>query len=311
MTLCDDTRSDQSERSDQDALQQALAVIWQEEGHVSAGAQWSRLLGGRSNPVWRITADDMSQDLVCKLYDDTAATPLFANDGTREALVLNHLAGQGIAPDFVAFLDCALGTSVVYQHINGTLWRGSVADVAGLMARLHQIQPPEGLPETITSPATLLAEASAMADAAEIDLPAAPEVPDELPNPERCFLHGDIVPGNIVVADDGLRLIDWQCPSIGDPAADLAIFLSPAMQVLYGNRPLSADEQSKFLTAYVASGGDATGVARYRALAPLFHWRMACYCHWKAAYGDAAYRDVADLEWRASEQSRHPDGRQG
>lgn len=302
MTLRDIMLDDLPARQDLDALQQALALIWQEEGHVSRRAIWSQLMGGRSNPVWQITSDDMPHDLVCKLYDAAAATPLFANDGTREALVLKYLAGKGIAPDFVGFLDSALGASVLYRHVDGIPWSGAVEGVAQLIARLHQITPPEELPETVTSPVSLIAETQAMARAIGLDLPPPPDITTDLPQPTRRFLHGDVVPGNVVVMADGLRLIDWQCPSIGDPAADLAIFLSPAMQILYGNQPLSSEEQSDFLSAYLAAGGDAVGVARYTALAPLFHWRMACYCHWKAAHGDAAYRDVAALERRASEQ---------
>ena len=278
MTLRDIMLDDLPARQDLDALQQALALIWQEEGHVSRRAIWS------------------------KLYDAAAATPLFANDGTREALVLKYLAGKGIAPDFVGFLDSALGASVLYRHVDGIPWSGAVEGVAQLIARLHQITPPEELPETVTSPVSLIAETQAMARAIGLDLPPPPDITTDLPQPTRRFLHGDVVPGNVVVMADGLRLIDWQCPSIGDPAADLAIFLSPAMQILYGNQPLSSEEQSDFLSAYLAAGGDAVGVARYTALAPLFHWRMACYCHWKAAHGDAAYRDVAALERRASEQ---------
>lgn len=302
MTLRDNMQAHPTEVLDQNRLQQALALIWQEEGHVPEKANWSRLLGGRSNPVWRIMSDDMPYDLVCKLYDDAAATPLFANDGTREALVLKHLAGKGIAPDYVGFMDSALGASVLYQHVDGIPWTRGVEDVARLMAKLHQIEAPQGLPESITSPITLIAETRAMADAIGIQLPAPPRVSGDLPTASRRFLHGDIVPGNIVASSDGLRLIDWQCPVIGDPAADIAVFLSPAMQVLYGNQPLTPAEQSDFLTAYVRAVGDATGAERYRALAPLFHWRMACYCDWKAAHGDAAYRDVAGLERRASEQ---------
>lgn len=289
-------------RRDDPALQQALSLIWQEEGHVPKNAEWSRLLGGRSNPVWYVVSDDMPHALVCKLFDDAAATPLFANEGTREALVLKHLEGKEIAPTLVAFLDCALGPSVLYQHLEGAPWSGAVEDVAQLMARLHRVEAPKGLPELMTSPVSLIAETRAMLQGAGTPLSDAPKVNGTLPTPTRRFLHGDIVPGNIVATSDGLRLIDWQCPAVGDPAADIAIFLSPAMQVLYGNRPLTREEHAAFLAAYVAAGGDAVGAARYTALKPLFHWRMAAYCHWKAAHGDAAYASVAELEQRASEQ---------
>jgi hypothetical protein len=37
-------------------------------------------------------------------------------------------------------------------------------------------------------------------------------------------------------------------------------------------------------------------VARYNALRPLFHWRMAAYCLWRAARGDIGYAQAAALE---------------
>ncbi len=47
-----------------------------------------------------------------------------------------------------------------------------------------------------------------------------------------------------------LTLIDWQCPAIGDPCLDLALFLSPTMQQVNGKTPLSGAEVAAFLEAY-------------------------------------------------------------
>ncbi|MEI6801465.1 MAG: phosphotransferase, partial [Pseudomonadota bacterium] len=81
------------------------------------------------------------------------------------------------------------------------------------------------------------------------------------------------------------RFIDWQCPGLGDPAEDLATFLSPAMQWLYTGRTLGPDQRSRFLHAYP----DQATVARFQALEPLFTWRIAAHCRYRAAKGDADY----------------------
>ncbi|MDE9450089.1 phosphotransferase [Aliiroseovarius sp. Z3] len=276
-----------------------LRRIWSDASVIPDSADWSLLTGGRTNLIWRVDMPDGSS-LVCKLFRPNTATPLFANDGTREALALRALAGSYIAPELVAFQDSTFGETVIYRHIDGLPWGGDVVTVARVMARLHARGLPEGLPEQTVTPNSLIADGHNMAPSGLI-LP--PTLPQSLPDARRAFLHGDIVPGNLLDTSDGLQLIDWQCPSIGDPSADIAIFLSPAMQVLYGHRALSSTEIDLFLSAYQVESGDSQTVARYRALAPLYHWRMATYCLWKSTRGDRDYARVATLELDALEQA--------
>ena len=112
------------------------------------------------------------------------------------------------------------------------------------------------------------------------------------PSGRRRLVHGDPVPGNIVTGPGRAALIDWQCPALGDPAADLAIFASPAMQQVYRGAPLSEAESAAFLAAYP----DEETVARYRALRPWYHWRMAAYCLFRAERGRAGYAAGLTLE---------------
>lgn len=100
------------------------------------------------------------------------------------------------------------------------------------------------------------------------------------------------MPGNLLLNDDAVVLIDWQCPAIGDPAEDIAIFLSPAMQYVYRGKPLTDDEEAAFLAAY----RDRAITRRYRALKPWFHWRMAAYCLWRARNGSPDYAPAFRLE---------------
>ena len=103
------------------------------------------------------------------------------------------------------------------------------------------------------------------------------------------------MPGNIVAHDGTLTLIDWQCPQIGDPTEDLALFLSPAMQQVYRGAPLSAAEEAAFLDRYP----DPQLVARYLALRPWYHWRMAAYCLWRDQRDGRMPSRAFDLELAA------------
>ena len=112
------------------------------------------------------------------------------------------------------------------------------------------------------------------------------------PTQATCLIHGDPVAGNILVNGPSLVLIDWQCPAFGDPAEDLALFLSPAMMQVYRGVPLDPNETRAFLAAYP----DQQTTARYEALRPWFAWRMAAYCLWRAENGSAEYFHGLSLE---------------
>lgn len=271
-----------------------LRRLWKDESVISDGARWVRMDGGRSNLIWRIDCET-SASLVCKLFLPNTSTPLFANDAMREATVLQALHGRDISPELVAFKASRMGESLVYRYVAGQVWREGVSDVASLLARLHRLPIPDGLPIMEISPTSLVADGFAMQGSVSGRLPAPPDVTNHLAQ-GRVFLHGDVVAGNILQTANGLRLIDWQCPAAGDPSVDLAVFLSPAMQWVYGGRTLSADEINVFLTAYAKISGNISAVERYKTLAPLYHWRMAAYCLWKADQGDQDYARAMDLE---------------
>lgn len=269
----------------------ALIGAWRVSGLIAETASWTRQTGGHSNPVWRVR--DTQQDLICKLYHTDKASPLFGNHPEHEAIVLKSLSGNGLAPNLVASLDCADGPSLVYSYLAGPQWRGDIVSVAELLAKLHRQMIPDGLPLAPTLPQGVSKQIHLMQEMPS-DLPEVLKRTElaELPAEERVLLHGDVVPGNLVETRDGLRLIDWQCPAIGDPCLDIAIFLSPAMQVIYGHRPLTRHEIEQFFEVY--DRPDVT--QRYRAYEPLFHLRMAAYCQWKGARGSAAHAAAVSLE---------------
>jgi len=275
----------------------ALVSYWSDRlGAPVAKADWQPLAGGRTNRLWRVT--DRQGDLVVKLFRPEAQTPLFCNDPRAEVRALKALHGIGIAPDFVANGITGAGPSLVYAHVEGRRWqpRNEIAPVARALAKLHATPVPEQIGRAPAHAAFLREQARDMlaqtgaAGAAIMALEPARR--EDAPLPGTVFLHGDPTAGNTLVSGKAITFIDWQCPSLGDPVLDLSVFLSPAMQAVSGNRPLSHAEEDAFLAAY----GIADVARRYRALAPLLHWRMAAYCLWRAARGDAGYGAAAALE---------------
>lgn len=239
-------------------------------------APWRPLTGGNTNALWRVG------DVVIKRFVPGAETPLFGNDPAAEALALGALKGTGLAPDLIA----VRGESLAYTHVDGQPWTRSsgAAYVARALAKLHQTVPPAGLPKVKMGALHLAKQTRDLGGRAS-------EVPD-LGEIDPVFLHGDATASNALVTKAGVTFIDWQCPALGDPCDDIAVFLSPAMQVISGNTPLSGTETESFLKAY----GNPKIAARYRALEPLYRARMAAYCHWRAARGDDGYLAAAKAE---------------
>ncbi|MEX0302887.1 MAG: phosphotransferase family protein [Leisingera sp.] len=254
------------------------------------------MAGGRSNHVWRAGA------LVIKLYAADSANPLFANDPAREIAVLTALSGTGMVPPLVQSGEFEGRKWLGYAHVNGSPWQEDTGHVAQLLGRLHDLAPPPGLPAGVNGSAALERQTAAIlthcagSEALEGFRPLG-RVP---PFAQPVLIHGDPVPGNLLAHDGTLTLIDWQCPQIGDPAEDLALFLSPAMQLMYRGAPLSKAEEDAFLTAYP----DPRITGRSLALMPWYHWRMAAYCLWRSERGDEKDRQAFELELAALQSIR-------
>ncbi len=278
-------------------------------GIAAEGSEWHPYSGGRTNAIWRIGSG--AQALVCKLYLPASASPLFPNDSAAEWNALRALSGTGLAPEPVATLATELGPCIVYRNVEGEPVRSGIAQVAEIMTRLHRFALPAGLRHLSGGSEQLRLQGQAILD--DCRSPEARELRNACPTVDcpassrSVFLHGDVVPSNVLTGPTGVTFIDWQCPAAGDAAEDIAIFLSPAMRSLYGGRPLSFDEQTAFLQAY----GSPEIAWRYRRLEPLYHWRMAAHCLWKAERGAVDYRDALQLERAALEQFRQQYQRRG
>lgn len=245
-----------------------------------ADAPWQALRGGRTNRLWQVA------DLVLKRHDPAAESPLFPNSATDEARALRLFAPLGLAPR----LRAAGADWVIYDHLPGTIGSADPAAVARMLGRLHGVDLPAGTFRAVPNgSAELLAQARAIAEG--LGLPAPPADPALPPTIPR-VVHADAVAGNVVAGSDGPCLIDWQCPGQGDAAEDIAAYLSPAMMWLYSGRTLAPAERAEFLSAYP----DRATVHRFLALEPLYRWRMAAHCAWRARRGDADYARALRLE---------------
>lgn len=236
-----------------------------------------------------------------KLYRRPVENPMFPNEPDMEANLLRALAGRGIAPQLEESFHSAFGPCNIYRHLSGKPWSEGFGCVGKLMQKLHSISPPSGLRHApngseALKDQTLRILALCQDGSGLIDLAPSGIVP---PTTNTCLLHGDIVPGNLIDSDAGLFLIDWQCPATGDPCEDIAVFLSPAMQRLYLGPSMSPKTVAEFLRAY----GSDDIAARYAALCPWYHWRMAAYCQWQVENGQADYEEARELEIAALQRS--------
>lgn len=269
-------------------------------GYRSAGGPWLPMSGGRTNKIWRVS--DGKKDFVCKLFDPAGATSLFPNDPDGEVRALQAVAGARLAPDFIGRINTPVGTCVLYRHVEGKAGGAGVADVAATLKELHSSMPPAGLREIRAGAGEIHRQgdrilADCGSEGKEFLMALRPEYV-ETNAASKVFLHGDLVPENVIHTSRGAVLVDWQCPALGDPCEDLATFLSPAMQSLYGHGPLSTGERQKFLAAY----GDPAITDRFNKLQRHFGWRMAAHCLWKTENGEADYEQGLALELAALKQ---------
>lgn len=255
---------------------------------------WQPLLGGRTNRLWAFETD--GGRYVCKLYRSGHASPLFPNTSGAERTALQGLAGHGLAPEFIADFETAQGACLIYRFVPGSAPMRSEPGPLVALRQLHKISDIPPFRRLVRSSAELMAQADALWQSLPPDCHRRfrhlrPR-PADIDFGDPVFLHGDPVPANMIARGTRICLIDWQCPAVGDATEDLAIFLSPAMQQIYAGRPLTPEEEDAALKAY----DDADIAVRYQTLAPIYHWRMAAHCLWRAERGDAAFDKAALCE---------------
>jgi thiamine kinase len=263
--------------------------------HLSASTHWEKLSGGRTNHVYLGHFPNMK--MVFKFFDKNRSNPLFSNDIDDEKNVLIALSGTGLSPPFRGRFETDDGPCLVYDFIAGEISSKATSQMIAGLAHLHTHTPTDGLRQVSGAPEAIFTQGLAFLEGdrsqrAKYLRAHVPNVPN-LASVYGCFLHGDPTPANTINTDIGVTFVDWQCPAVGDPVHDLSIALSGAMHFIYGATALDTHEIDALLAAY----GDEQITDRFRALAPIYRWRMACYCQWKARRGEADYATAGAIEF--------------
>lgn len=260
-------------------------------GLVDQNTKWLPQSGGRSNQVWRVG------DRIVKEFSTHQENPLFPNSGKAELSCLKSLQGLDLCAKYIGSVFDDEVIVLVYSYLEGHLWSHDTTAVAKILQKLRNAHLPKGLRRGPIGAEDLVKDG--MACLKNVPTSMANHLKERLPSIQTEFelepvlAHGDVVPANIIETKQGLRLIDWQCPAIACPTYDIATFLSPAMQTAYGKEPLTSLQVDLFLNQT-----DDGIVKRYHQLAPLYHWRMACYCAWRIATGFDEYKKPMILEMR-------------
>jgi thiamine kinase len=261
------------------------------QGVMQNQAVWHTQTGGRTNKVWRIEG---KKDLICKLYLETKTNPLFNNTPDAEYKCLLWLQGSNISPKPYKYLKTPFGEVLLYNYIKGKTWSHDVETVSELLTRIRKHKYPKGLrilsgyPSDIKQTGIEITNKLNKYHQNEL-INICPDV--SISDIEPVLLHTDVVPGNLILGEKGLRLIDWQCPAIGDPIVDIVMFLSPGMHEIYGSGKLSMKDHEDFLMNLTPKLR-----SRYNIIGPLYHWRLAAYCFWKAEQGFLEYEKAALAE---------------
>lgn len=248
--------------------------------------------GGQSNLVWR-TKDAFGRALMVKLFRPDRASDVFPNSPEDEFAILSELAGHSLAPHVVGLYHTSHGSVLIYEQIEGLQWTQGVSRVASVLRRVHDFEVKSSLRHAENGSHAIEEQGKRLLSLCSGDLVAT--VKELIPQnkvsltQKTGLIHGDPVAGNMIVQGDQVYLIDWQCPAIGDPMTDLALFLSPAMQTIYLGRILNDYERAEFLEVY----GETS---RFAEIIPWYTWRMLAYCLWRWQSGIVPYKAAFEAE---------------
>lgn len=213
---------------------------------------------GTSNAMWRIDQGPET-DLVVRLPRSEGAAasmeteqqllPLLAATDLAAALQLPAVRHRGspspVFPHHWSVLEWIEGADAWHERktmdASSAELAQDLAQVVQLIAAQEDMPVEERRPGQRGGPLAALLEALEMWlsnpvwSAGEfLDVAAVRRCADELAevadsSPQRCFVHGDLIPGNLLMRDGRLAaVIDWGGAGIADPAQDLA----PAWSVL-------------------------------------------------------------------------------
>lgn len=198
-------------------------------------------------------------DTVLKLY-----RPGF-HGHEAEAMALRHLDGRGGAPRLVDVVDRNQRRGLVLERLHGTDMLAALQHqpwqltalarrLAEAHLRIHEVAAPESLPELRQVLAARIHVAPMPPQLRDFALGEL----DKLPTDDR-LVHGDYHPGNVLVEDTRVGVIDWVGAARGAAEADVARTLlllkwaDPLPDTPALARGLMAVGRSAFARAYLRS----------------------------------------------------------
>ena len=199
-----------------------------------------------------------------------------------EALALKVLKDKAVAPDFIAYFPATQTERAVliYDYVPGSLWQGDLSQIANLMRQFHTLEiSATGFRRLAQTPAEILTQADELLASCKDDslsqgLRKLRPKPQTIAAPEKASLvHTDAWIGNFIGDKTRLRLIDWQCPGIGDPSEDLWTFLESGYQQLIGLALYTQEQKRHFINAYSSAIQE-----RLELLRPYYAYRVAAHC---------------------------------
>lgn len=249
-------------------LKQALVML----PGLAADSVVSVLSDGPTNTSWLVRRDD---GLCVLRMDKPLARDLGldrdAEHDIAESVFLSRLGAEPL------YYDPESGISL-RRYLSGRAWTEEDLQDAGklqlLASRLRDLHalPAIGNPYEPGRAARRYArqlggsEAQKMADEANLLLADLRFTPTR-----ECLCHNDLVAGNILEVNEGIKLIDWEYAGLGDPLFDLALVIE--------HHSLDESLEQGFVQAYLlrapreAEARRLAGWRRfYRALLSL--WRM-------------------------------------
>lgn len=187
--------------------------------------------------VWRIELDGGTRAVLKQIADAGGA----GGDGDPDARFAREVAAlrlaaraprPGVAPELLG--TDAVARVMVLEYVDDL---GAVDDwmpgYAEALARLHALTGPAdaGTLPAWSGPTAADAD-SFLAFARALDVAVPPGVEDELagvlarlaPAGHHALLHGDPCPGNDLRTPDGVRFVDFEGASLGNPMVELAYF---------------------------------------------------------------------------------------
>ena len=244
----------------------------------SANYKLTPLTGGFWNDVYRLQGN--GRDWVIKHFRAANPHGLYPILPQAEALALQTLNGLDIAPEPVAFLpDIPL---LLYEYFAGDVWQEDVVRVGRLLRRLHDvpIAPDSSFRHLPLATAVILQQGDHFLAQAKIgtisqQLHAVRPIPQPRPPlPHLALVHTDTWAGNFVQNGRHLRLIDWQCPGLGDPVEDIWTFLHAGYEMLLGRPRFDEQVAAEFWRGY----GETAVHQRLNLMSPYFAYRLAAHC---------------------------------